>query len=141
MTTANATTAIWCEWIKIILFFGQISKKYFLMCHRILVISLWVPWDEKGWKSLPYASNCLEVSPGLSSLVLGLIIYKTHDSRAIMILILYLIKLRLREIRLETWVSRRSMWASYLLIFHFLQRLERKEIFLNEHTLGSGLKK
>ena len=27
---------------------------YFLVCHRILVISLCVPWDEKGWKSLLY---------------------------------------------------------------------------------------
>ena len=33
--------------------FCQISKNYnifFLMCHRISVITLCVPWDEKGWK-------------------------------------------------------------------------------------------
>ena len=53
MTTANRTKAIQCEWIKIIPF-CQIGKKilYSLVCHRNLVISLHVQWDEKGWKSL-----------------------------------------------------------------------------------------
>ena len=51
MTTGNTTIAVWCEWIKIT-FFCQISKNIFFC--RILVISLYVPWDEKGWKSLLY---------------------------------------------------------------------------------------
>ena len=33
-------------------FFGQSSKRTFLVCCRILVISLGVPGDEKGWRSL-----------------------------------------------------------------------------------------
>ena len=48
VTTAN-TIGVWCERIKIIPIFCQIGKNimYFSKCHRILVISLWVPWDEK----------------------------------------------------------------------------------------------
>ena len=56
MTTVNSTGAVWCEGIKIILFFlSNWQKVYFVVCHRILVISLCVPWDEKGWKWLVYS--------------------------------------------------------------------------------------
>ena len=51
-TTANTTVAIQCEWLKIIPIFCQIDKKNVLLCCRILVISVCVPWDEKGWKLL-----------------------------------------------------------------------------------------
>ena len=37
-----------------------------------------------------------------NSLVVDLIVYKTHESRAITILGMYLMKVRLRKIRLET---------------------------------------
>ena len=56
MTPANTTISFQDEWIKIIPIFVRSAKKiniYFLMCCRILVISLYVPWDEKCWKSLP----------------------------------------------------------------------------------------
>ena len=36
------------------LFFVGPAKKIFLVCCRILVTSSYVPWDEKGWKSLLY---------------------------------------------------------------------------------------
>ena len=55
MTTANTIIAIRYEWIKLIpIYFCQIGKEYFLVCHTIWVVSLWVLWDEKGWKSLPW---------------------------------------------------------------------------------------
>ena len=50
MTIANTTIAVHCKWIKIIPIipiFVRSAKSYFLQCHRILVISLCVPWDEK----------------------------------------------------------------------------------------------
>ena len=55
MTTVNTTITILCDWVKIILtFFLRLTKKYiFLVCCRILVISLCMLWDEKGYKSLP----------------------------------------------------------------------------------------
>ena len=54
LTTANII-AIRYEWIKTIpIFFCQIRKKkknyIFLVCHRIFVISLSVPWDENRLK-------------------------------------------------------------------------------------------
>ena len=43
MTTANTIIAFWCDGIKITNVFCQIGKKYtFLMCHRILVIRLFM---------------------------------------------------------------------------------------------------
>ena len=40
-------------------YFCQISKKYILLvCHRILVISLCVPCDEKGQKLLHWGADC-----------------------------------------------------------------------------------
>ena len=55
MTTAKTTIAVQCEWIKIIpIFLSDWQKIYFLVWHKILVISLHVPGDEKGWKSLEY---------------------------------------------------------------------------------------
>ena len=39
MITANMTIAIWHEWIKIIPIFVISAELYFLVCHRILVIS------------------------------------------------------------------------------------------------------
>ena len=53
MTTANATIAAWCESIKIvpIISFSLAKIIHFLVCCRILVTSLCVPRDEKGWKS------------------------------------------------------------------------------------------
>ena len=50
---------------KLYLFFGQISKNiYFLVCHRISVISLCVPRDEKGWKiiGMVFISNIIGFS-------------------------------------------------------------------------------
>ena len=54
MTTVNTTIVIWCEWIKIIPLIRLAKKNGFLVCRRILVISLCVPWDEKGWKLMVY---------------------------------------------------------------------------------------
>ena len=34
------------------IFFVRVEKIYFRGCCRILVISLFMPWDGKGWKSL-----------------------------------------------------------------------------------------
>ena len=59
MTTANITIAIWCEWVKIItIFFVRLAKSIFFVCHRILVISVSVPWDEK-LKSLAWLTPFL----------------------------------------------------------------------------------
>ena len=62
MTTTNTTIAVWCEWIKIIPIFLSDCQKYnmFLVCHRISVISLCVPWDEKvenHWSSLGWGGS------------------------------------------------------------------------------------
>ena len=55
---ASSTITIWSEWIKIIpIFLSDRWKIYFLVCCRILVISLWVPWDEKSWKLLMYGRD------------------------------------------------------------------------------------
>ena len=54
MTRPNTSVAVLCDWIKIIPIFVRSVKNTLLECHRILVISLCVPWDEKGWKSLLY---------------------------------------------------------------------------------------
>ena len=35
-------------------FLSDRQKIYFLVCLRIVVIRLCVPWDEQGWKSLVY---------------------------------------------------------------------------------------
>ena len=48
MTTANSTTDVQCERVKIIPIFCHIRKKNFLMCHRFLVISLYVLYGEKS---------------------------------------------------------------------------------------------
>ena len=46
-TTANATMEVWCEWVKMVPnFLSDGQKIYFLVCHRILVISLCLPWDK-----------------------------------------------------------------------------------------------
>ena len=37
--------------------FCQLGKLCFLVCHRILVISLCVLWDEEGWKLLLHSSK------------------------------------------------------------------------------------
>ena len=68
LTIASKAIAIWCEWIKIILvyFLSDWQKVYFLMCCRILVISLCVSWDEKGSKSLlwvAYLQQKVQPSP------------------------------------------------------------------------------
>ena len=49
MTTVNTTVAAWCQCIKIISIFCQITKNIFLVCCRILGVSLDVPWDANGW--------------------------------------------------------------------------------------------
>ena len=52
MTTAD-TIAIWCEWMKSMpTFLSDQQKLYFLVFHKIFVISFCVPWDEKGWTLL-----------------------------------------------------------------------------------------
>ena len=62
MTTANTTIVILCEWIKIIpILGGQIGKKFFLVCCRILVISLGVPSDGRGWRPLPWVIRAFGV--------------------------------------------------------------------------------
>ena len=55
MTTTNTIIAIWYEGIKIIpIFLSDRQNIYFCVCHRILVITLSVPWDENSWKLLTY---------------------------------------------------------------------------------------
>ena len=53
MATANRAITICCELIKTIpVFRSDWQKIVFLVCCRIVVISLCVLWEEKGWKSL-----------------------------------------------------------------------------------------
>ena len=60
MTTANTTIVDQCGGIKITPTFCQIGKKTCtLVCCGISVISLRVPWDEKGWKSLIQSTEVL----------------------------------------------------------------------------------
>ena len=62
MTTANTTTTVLCEWINIIpMFLSDQQKVYFLVCCRILVTGLCVPWDENGWKFVIYWIDDLEL--------------------------------------------------------------------------------
>ena len=63
MTTANTTIAVWCEWIKIILIFSQ-QKIHFLVCRKILSISLCVPQDEKGQKWLAWHFHIFHFNNG-----------------------------------------------------------------------------
>ena len=53
MTTANTTAVTWMNQ-NYTYFFVTLAKNVIccLVCCRILVISLCVPWDEKGWKTL-----------------------------------------------------------------------------------------
>ena len=57
MTIANTAITVQCEWIKIIPISSHQQKIYFLVCCIILVISLCVPWDEKGWISLGFQGS------------------------------------------------------------------------------------
>lgn len=54
MAVVNTIITIWCEWKITPFFLCQIGKSimYFLVCWRIFVISLRVPWHGKGWKLL-----------------------------------------------------------------------------------------
>ena len=38
-------------------FFSDEQKYIFVVCCTISVIRLYVPWDEKGWKSLAYTNK------------------------------------------------------------------------------------
>ena len=63
MTTANTIIAIQCAWIIIIpIFFVRSAKNviHFLVCGRTWMISLCVPWDEKGWKPPIYSISALD---------------------------------------------------------------------------------
>ena len=63
--TNNTTITIRCEWIKIITIFVKAAKIYFGVRWRTLVISLYMPGDEKGKKLLSleawFASVCVWV--------------------------------------------------------------------------------
>ena len=59
MTTANTTIVIQVG-SKVYLFFGRSAKIHiFLVYCRILVISLCVLWDEKGWQSLSWTDDSI----------------------------------------------------------------------------------
>ena len=79
MTTANTTITVQCEWIKIIPIFVRLAKYIiFLVCRRILVISLCVLRLKKKVGSHWSRPNTSTPLTGVSQKISSKIIYSCH---------------------------------------------------------------